>query len=326
MRDDTGAEHKCGPGSEGKRIAREWAVAYNRDKILAKAGLLPVLPGRCLWTLADARLADLQDAKSRGLRDASPQPHSKRSKRESLWKMMIGFFGEELALDALTNDALRAYITHRQATVGPVPINRELFGVLRPALRIARDSSVSGYVGDPFRGLRKLDERARRRRGIAIPERDWPRLIRIARKERRDFGAWVEMQLLTASRPGQSAAAFDDFVRYDAHKRGLPRAFTLTGRLPIVAKERRAYSRRCWLRMAKRFGVPELRPHDLRHSALTAAGKRPAASLDTLRALGGWTTSAIADTYLHPDARAISPVGGDAVVTRGKRKKKRKRP
>lgn len=327
MRDDDGHEHKCGKSKDGKAIARKWAQTYNENRILAEAGQLPAQPRACLWTVKDLRLIDLQEAKNRGLRTSLPQPHSKASKRESLWKNLAVFFKDELPLDQITDATLRAYIADRQRSVGPVPINRELWGVLRPALRLARDSSASGYSGDPFRGLHKLDEKAGKREGIAVPPKEWPRLVRLARGERPDFGAWVETQLLTASRPGQSGAAREGFLRYGAHKRGIPRAFTLKGRLRGLAKVQRRYSRRCWLRLVEAFGMPDLKPHDLRHSAITAAGKHPKASLDSLRALGGWKTSAIADTYLHPDRRAIDPVlFGDASVTRPKRKKRRKGP
>jgi integrase len=69
-----------------------------------------------------------------------------------------------------------------------------------------------------------------------------------------------------------------------------------------------AFSRDLWERAAKAFGRPELHPHDLRHTALTLEGRRPGASLESIRKLGGWMSAAMADRYLHPDAHAIGAV------------------
>lgn len=98
------------------------------------------------------------------------------------------------------------------------------------------------------------------------------------------------------------------FLRYPAYKLGRPRAFRLEGRLAIVAGQPRAFNRRLWLEAVKKLGLPGLRPHDIRHSVLTAVGHRQDASLLSISALGGWKSPAMAATYLHSDSTALRAV------------------
>lgn len=317
--DDNGIETSVGQGKDAKRLAQTWADRYNTRKRLARAGLEDEFPARCAWTLKDLCEADLQDAANRGLRTALPQFQGKASKRESHWQNLLRFFGEEAILDTISETAIRAYVSHRQKTVGPVPINRDLFGVLRPALRLARETEAANYRGDPFRALRKLNESRGKRRAIALSEPASRRLIRFCRRVHAPLGAWVELQLLTASRPGQRGVIQGGHLRYAAHKRGIPRSFPIAGRLAEVLAEPRAFSRHYWQLAVEQFRRPALHPHDLRHTALTIAGKQLGATLDSIRKLGGWTTTQMADDYLHPDARAIQPVQLTGADRRGKR-------
>ncbi|MDD1677961.1 MAG: tyrosine-type recombinase/integrase [Methanomicrobiales archaeon] len=88
----------------------------------------------------------------------------------------------------------------------------------------------------------------------------------------------------------------------------MARLFHLTPRLAALVRMPRSFDRKFWRLAAAKAGHPDLRPHDLRHTALTLAGKRPEASLDSLQKLGGWQSAAMADAYLHPDSRAIEPL------------------
>ncbi len=295
----------CGRGSDGREYAHELAAEIRKVRRDQRTGKYVPPP---TWTLEELKAADLQDAKNRGLVTAQPQFQGKLSKRESHWKNLLAFFRSETTLDQVTETRIRAYIAHRQKTVGPVPINRDLFGVLRPALRLARETEAAGYHADPFARIRKLDERTSRRAPIVLAAKDATKLIRIARALRKDFGAWVEIQLLTASRRGQVGAVDGAFLRYPPHKRGIARSFRLEGRLAVVVRQRRAFSPGLWADAAKELGRPDLHPHDLRHTALTIEGSRPGATLESIRKLGGWRSAAMADVYLHDDARAIGPV------------------
>lgn len=313
--DDRKKAHAAGVGKEGRELAQEWAAAMNRAKRLERAGFPPEdVPAVSDWTLADLFAAHLADARRRGLRIARPQFQGKRSKLESHWSNLLAFFGEKLALDALSDAGIRSYIEAREAAkIGPSTINRDL-SVLRGALRLARESAAAGYAGDPFASIRPLAEAHRRRQPIALSERDCRKLLRICWSMDQRFGAFVELLLLTASRLNETPTVSGGRLRYPPYKRGRARIFTLRGgpeerRLAKLAQMERHFDRRrLWTPAVAALGRPELRPHDLRHTALTLEGKRPGASLLSLQKLGGWKSAAMAARYLHPDAEAIRPV------------------
>ncbi len=317
-----GKTFAAGKGRVGRELAQEWAAAMTKARRAEKAGMrADETPGPCLWTLTDLYRADMTEARRRGLRTVLPQFQGKTSKRESDWRQLLAFFGVETNLDAVSGERIRAFIEAREtAGVGPAAINRGLFGILRPALRTARErKEETGYAREPFLGIRKLDERAGARKPIALPEREVWRVIRRCWRTSRKLGAYVELLFLTASRLNEHPEVSGGFLRYPAYKRGKPRAFHLTPRVAVLAALPRAFDRKLWTASATAAGHPTLRPHDLRHTALTLAGKVPTASLDSIQKLGGWRSAAMADRYLHPDAAAIEPLGGPPVARKARR-------
>jgi integrase len=334
MIEDDGTSHKCGKGKKAGTRAKRWAARLNELTLDAKAGTLT--PSRCLWTLADLRKIDLEEAANRGLRTALPQlgPKSK-SKRASQWDSLEAGLGAEASIDDITPELLRSYrrspprIGRRMK--GPAAVNRDL-AVLAYALAIARNREAeSGYRDDPFAKLEPLDEKRARRLPIALKEKDALAFLRLCWNERHAFGAFVEELFLTASRVGQRGTVAGRFLRYPPQKRGIPRSFPLRGRLRTVAKAEHVFSMKLWNRAAAAFGRPDLNPHDLRHSRLTIEGNRPGCTLFTLQKFGGWKDPMIGRVYLHPDFEAIDanlPArrsrSHGVQVARGKTRKSRK--
>lgn len=313
-----GKTYAAGKGKDGRELAQAWAAAMTKAARAEKAGMpLEDEPGPCLWTLADLYSADMADAKRRGLRTVQPQFQGKISKRESDWRQLLAFFDEETNLDAITGERIRTFIEYRESRgVGPAAINRGLFNILKPALRLAREREEAGYSGNPFASVRRLDERSVRRRPIALSAREVQKVIRACWTTDRRLGAHVELLYETASRLNERPEVSGSRLRFPAYKRGRPRSFALTPLLRRLYAAPRLFQRKLWRDAVVLAGHPELRPHDLRHTALTLAGKRPEASLDSLRKLGGWQSAAMADRYLHPDAEPILSLSGQGVARR----------
>jgi integrase len=313
MIEDDGTAHKCGKGKKAEIRAKRWANRLNELRYDARAGL--ITPGPCLWTIEDLHKAHVADAVKRGVRQALPQWKKGRSHLESQWASLLDFFCLETLIDQIGPERIRAYQDTPPAPrqkwtrpKGPAAINRDLWGVLKPALALARDREAeSGFRGDPFAKLKPLSklERDRRRKPIALKRAEALRFVAVCRGVRRDFGAFVEQLFLTASRVNQRAVTDGRFLRYPAQKRGIPRSFPLRGRLATVSRAPHFFSMKLWNEAAKLFGRPDLNPHDLRHSRLTIEGNRPKATLFTLQKYGGWKDPMIGRVYLHPDAEAI---------------------
>lgn len=302
--DRRGRPIPCGKGAKGRQLATRAAARSNELKYQQQAGI--EMPRECVWTLEDLHLADVQAAKDRGLRTALPQLQGKASRRESHWRQLLAFFGPYTNLEEITQQRIKDYQeARRRGKAGPVPINRDLWGVLRPAFALARDTDESGYSGDPFLKLRKLDERQGRREPIALSRKEVETLIRQCWTTDALLGAFVELLYLTGSRLNQQSALDGRFLRYPAHKGGLPRTFALAGRLAKVAGLPRAFDRKRWRTAVTAFKRPDLRPHDLRHSRLTHEGSRPGASLLDVQRLGGWKSPAMAGVYLHTGREAL---------------------
>lgn len=326
---DDGRETFIGEGDDSRSLVLEMVGIHEKKKRLARAGIVDDAPSRALWSLSQLKDADLQSASDRGLRTALPQPQGKASKRESHWKNLLAFFGDP-NLDDVTETRIRAYIAHRQKTKvrkrlpGPATINRDL-AVLREALELARLSAAAGYRLDPFRAIPPLEEASRRKKPHALSADQLLAFIRMCRELYPSLGAWVEQQVLTFSRPGQSGTLDGDVLRYEAHKRGIPRAFPTEGRLAAVLRERRAPSRRRWKKAVEAFGIPTLTPHHLRHSALTLAGKVQGETIDGIRKKGGWTTTAMVTRYLHPDDATVEPLELAPVKRRSRKLQSRRK-
>lgn len=302
----------CGSGREALEYAQELAAEIRKANRDARCG--KIVPPLCVWTLADAKAADLEEARRRGLRTIQPQFEGKVSRRESHWNNLTAFFGEKTNLDEITAARIRAYITRREGEgLGPASTNRDL-DVLRTALAIARDRQESGLRGDPFKGVPRLEEASRRRAPIALPEANLDRVIRACWRRNAKLGAYVELLRLTASRLRETPTRHGKLLIYPAYKRGLPRTFHIEGRLAEVLKLPRRFDRRIWVSVVNgkegRPGAcPGLRPHDIRHSVLTILGGRPETSLLELQKWGGWKRPETAAIYLHPDASALRPLG-----------------
>jgi len=311
-----GRTYAAGKGKDGRDLAQAWAAAMTKAARAEKAGMpMEEIPGPCLWTLTDLYHADMTEARRRGLRTVQPQFQGKISKRESDWRQLFAFFGKDANLDTLTGERIRAFIEAREAAgVGPAAINRGLFNILRPALRLAREREESGYTRDPFAAVRKLEERSSRRKPIALSARDVQKVILACWSVDKRLGAYVELLYLTASRLNEQAVIAGNFLQYPAYKRGKPRAFTMTPRLAELTGLPRLFQRKLWRKAVILAGHSALRPHDLRHTALTLASKQPRASLAILQKLGGWQSAAMADRYLHMDSGAILPVSVPAVA------------
>jgi integrase len=319
--DDGTSGGAAGTGEAGKALAHQWAVDLKRRLRSDRAGF--PLERECAWTVKDLKAADLADARHRGLRTALPQLTGSRggqSKRESHWKNLVAFFGEATGLDDITETRIRQYVASHK----PVAANRDLFGVLRPALRLARETGASGYSGDPFQKLKKADERRGRREPIALSKEDTSGVIRACWETDARLGAFIELLYLTASRLTQIGHVHTNFLLYPGHKGGLPRRFALAGRLAALMALPRVFSRKRWLRAVTACGRPELHPHDLRHTRLTHEGDRRGATLLSVQRLGGWRSPAMAGVYLHGGTEPIR-VPEEARRKRSKRPKRTKR-
>lgn len=304
---DRGRTYAAGKGRDGRILAQAWAAAMTKAARAEKAGMpLEEEPGPCLWTLTDLYHADMTEARRRGLRTVQPQFQGKISKRESDWRQLFAFFGAGMNLDAITGERIRAFIEAREeAGVGPAAINRGLFGILRPALRLARDRQEVGFLKDPFTGIRRLDERTRSRKALTLSRQQAEKVIMACYGVRQELGAYIELLYLTGSRLNEKPKIEGDLLLYAPYKRGIARSFFLEGRLARVARRQRYFSRKLWKEAVSAVGIPFLRPHDLRHSRLTHEGSRPGASLLDIQRLGGWKSAAMCSVYLHPASAAM---------------------
>lgn len=290
----------CGKGKEAKEYANDLVAELQRGKRDAIAG---IRIRRSSWTVKELEEADLQDATRRGIRTAFQQWQGKRSYREYHWHNLLAAFRPGENVDAISGARIREYIARREADVGPATINRDL-DVLRGALAMARDREESGYGGNPFRGIRRLDEKRARRQPRILTNAQLARLVRAcwARDER--LGAHVELLRLTASRLRQEPEIRGKDLYYPPQKRGTPRKFILEGRLAEIVRLPRRFDRALWRKAVEDSKLGDVRPHDIRHSAMVLEGQRPGASLGRLKDRGGWTDPATAALYLRAEGSA----------------------
>ncbi len=289
----------CGAGKEGREEAHELAAEIRKLQRRQRAGL--PLPKVSLWTVHKLREEDLTEAKRRGLKTTLPQFQGRQSRRESHWNNLEAFFGADTPLDAITQRRVRAYAEAREWSVGAV---RDLWTVLRPALRLAREHEEALYDGDPFTGIQK--PRERHREGIALPLRTVLGLLRALEAADPELGAYAALLFWTASRLREIGRVDHGQLIYPAYKRGRERRFQVKGRIARLLRLPRSFSYRRWYAaLAGVEGVPpDLHPHDLRHTRLTLEGGRPGASIESLIVLGGWKDPSMAARYLHPDRAA----------------------
>lgn len=307
-------ETPCGPGQAGRDLAHRKLSSALTNARLRRLGF--EAEQESVWTVAELRAADLEEARRRGLLTAAPQFQGKLSKRESHWNTLVEFFTLSAPLDDITGDRIRAFITWREGSVSATTINRDL-AILKTALAHARDVDASGYGGDPFRKVRRLRER--HQKPISLDEKALWGVVAACWERHKPLGAYVELLVLTASRLHQEPALDGASVSYAPQKRGNPRAFQATRRLRHLLSQPRHFSRRIWLEAVTAVGQPSLTPHHLRHSALTLAGSRPDASPIGLMALGGWKSLDMVSAYLHPGSSLISPLAKAGTPRKPKR-------
>lgn len=106
----------------------------------------------------------------------------------------------------------------------------------------------------------------------------------------------------------ERAAAWESSVRFPGHKRGRPRAFKLDARLRALLKEPRGWSRRAWKAATAKLGVPDLRPHDLRHTAATRAFLAGATVAEVQELLGHRSPEMAQRLYTHLFPREMEAV------------------
>ena len=281
-----------------RAFARRWASRINELKLRRKAGFPDEeAPERCLWTLGILRDRDQADARQRGLFMPS---------RESCWRNIVRVLDPGLPLTAVTPEAIRDATSEWLKTAKNRTANHYR-AVLRFALRLARQTPESGYTGDPFAAIAALPERDVRA-SRALTEKQSGRLVRILRRLHPPTAVSAELLLLTASRHSEKGAAVAGALRYPGHKRGRPRAFRLDDRLRALLEQPRGWSRRAWRAATKKLGIPDLRPHDLRHTAATQAFLAGAKIPEVQELLGHQSPEMAQRLYTHLFPREMEPV------------------
>jgi integrase len=283
-----------------RRFAKRWAANIERIKRLQKAGLLeeePPDPGDSGWTVGELRKRDLADARQRGI---------VMSHRESCWRNILRVLPEETLLTEITPERIRDATAAWLKSAGNLTANRYR-QVLRYGLRLARESSESRYTGDPFSRLARLPEKSARP-ARALTDAESGRLIRILRKIHPPTAATAELLLLTASRTSERGEMVGATLRYPGHKRGRPRTFRLDPRLRALLNAPRAWSRRAWEKATKELGIPDLRPHDLRHSAATRAFLAGATIAEVQELLGHRSPQMAQRLYTHLFPREMKAI------------------
>ena len=286
--------------SAGKNrgFARRWASSINELKLRRKAGFPDEeAPARCLWTVGVLRDRDLADARQRGLFMPS---------RESCWRNIVRVLGEDLSLSEISPETIRDATTAWLETAKNRTANHYR-AVLRFALKLARQTPESGYTADPFASVASLPERDVRQ-ARALTEKQAGKLVRILRRLHPATAASAELLLLTASRRSEEGTAAGRALRYPGHKRGRPRAFRLDTRLRELLEQPRGWSRRAWREAAQRLGIPDLRPHDLRHTAATRAFLAGATIPEVQELLGHQSPEMAQRLYTHLFPREMKAV------------------
>jgi integrase len=249
-----------------------------------------------------------------------------------------------------------------EGDVSPATINRNL-ATLRHALGLARLwADESGFRVDPFERWRPLDERTTARKPVALLPQQIAALKATARRmaaeapdhRRRTIRADADMvllYLLTGSRLSEilrleRAWIGDGIIRFPAHKRGEPRVIAFDGNTAPARELRAILSRhdgegrfvfpqegsdkprdnfrRFWGSLTKAAGLAGLRPHDLRHTAISQAVRR--GGIEAGQKLGGHQTPQMAQRiYSHVHPGAVLPVSYPARVAPAKSDAKREK-
>lgn len=350
---DSGRSRAAGKGEDGRQFANEWAENVNRARRRARAGMAPE-PGGCRWTLRDLKDRDIADAHGRGLvalkrreshwtlllagfgADTNLDQITPASIAAYVrWRQKRG----------------KPMQSGKVRPVGPAAINRDLRSVLAPALKLARRlRDESGYAGRPFDDLPQLEERRTRRKPRVLTAEEYGNLVRAAwdlateapkrlRTSWEQNAAIIELWFLTASRFNQvlhlqREDVSDDGVRFPAQKRGSARVFRFEGFAgrrvrellrrqapdgPWVfgrAGKPRVGMKGFWRLVTAAAKLPDLKPHDLRHTASREALRQGRGIVGVQGILGHATPGATERVYLtlYPESMLPVAFGGKAVA------------
>lgn len=342
------------PAGKQRDVAKEILAEADRIERLERIGKKP--DPVCSWTLGELRDRDLKDARARGKEIPS------RTRR---WRGIVTRYGAGTLLDALTPAAIESEATRRlESGVGPGTINRDR-SLLRSALALARvHVDVSGFVGDPFVGVRPLKELAARRETPALTEETAERLIEAAwelagdpPKNAKNLrpGEWaqnaaiVELLYRTSSRTSQvlqlkrSQLLGEGLLRFPPHKGGRERIFRIPPHAEKFILQASAGSpwvfpgrgdgpregfRRFWRALCAKMKLSGVTPRALRTSAATVELEAGANLADLQRRLGHGSPQMAARFYAKTFPKVLRAVGSfhlGARVASSKGTKKRKK-
>lgn len=264
---------------------RIWRDFEDRAQ-LKKWGIVDAVP--CQLTLGDLKIRDLEQAK-REAKDVRT--------REKVWRAIEKTIPANLRVTDIT----------------PLVIERLDSATIKRATLKKRHALLRYQLGESVR----LGELAENPFGRMRPIREWDarqataltrkQAADLLRKLERPTARQMRLLLRTASRPGERPTREGAFLVYRPHKRGVQRRFQIGQVLELILSHPRSWSRRSWDRAVAALGL-EIRPHDLRHTAITWAAQKPGASLAEIQALGGWTSPAMAARYLHGSGKAMETV------------------
>lgn len=225
---------------------------------------------------------------------------------EDRWRPILAWLGEGSAVAAIRPadvDGLRAHLLETRA---PATVNRYL-ALLSSAMSIAVENGV--IASSPVRRGHKLREQARDR--IASPEE----IERLLAGARPDLRLAIVLACETVLRRGSLAALTWETIDLDRREMSLPTSKSGDPiRVPLSRRAAAALSavRRAtgpviavhpdtisgWFTdLARKTGIPDLRFHDLRHTAATRlidAG----VPWPIVQALGGWRSVSAMRRYI----------------------------
>jgi integrase len=289
-----------------RKIAEQILADYHAKSRLSDFGI--ALPVRCTMTLKELMEADQADAARRG-RDLATRGY--------VWKAILGILGADLRISHISKPHFERLATQTLQNAKGQTFNRRR-ALLIHALKLAHGMDIGYTFVDPR--YKKLPEKVGREPwALDHAQADW--LFGELTRVHPDTARYSEILLRTCSRKAEirTARIAGLELLFPAHKRGLPRAFRIEGRLLDLLSDSQSatalrlptFDRPAWesvaLRFRGEFGL-NVWPHLLRHTGLTWYGQSPEATPMGLQELAGWTSLAMAWRYLHPSRKAMSTV------------------
>lgn len=267
-------------------VARRILAEYHDRSRLAEFGINDPVP--CSITLGDLLERDLEQAR-REAKDVDT--------RLKVWKSIQRILPMDMRISELTPGIIERLDDGKikRATL------RRRYAQLR--YQLAESVRLGEIAVNPFVRVRRVFEHdARAPVALTLPQIERLLLLLVG-----PTASHIEIQFLTASRPGEIGVVRGDVLVFPPHKRGVSRRFHVPGRLAELLASDHSFSRRFWERGIEEFGIP-IHQHDIRHSALTIAGSQPGASLVGIMRLGGWKSPAMASRYLHSGNETLATV------------------